>query len=546
MKTSTCSQPANAESEEFLNLNVASGLEKDLKQDPTTSTTKAARHLKQAANKFCGKPLSKIYVLEIFAGSARLSKAALEQGFASIATDHKSERASGISIQHYALTDPSHLESLVVFIKENKDDIAMVWMAPPCGTASKARERPLKHLEKLGMSIPKPLRSKEQPDQLDGLGGLNKVKTETANILYDAVNVTATTCYNLGIFVVVENPGNSHFWSTSPIAILRSERNGHYVSFHNCCHSGDRDKLTSLWVTQDWLENMEATWDKQHAHKAWAPTKEGKHLRFPTAEEAAYPVIMCSRIISKLATVVMSMGATITETLEQQLNDSQDSAADHLVLGALPRGRKIKPLVAEFGAYKFGVSDPQRPSDSENILATLPKGAKVISRHIIHGEKGRDEFLQKHSTDVLGKVFSGNVVEICTFGVPSNPSEFLETALRAGHPKSLENYVSQTVHDVAMDNFHLPPHLVAKKCIEFIKKWSARASALRKDEEEFKQKLEPYASQVLKGKRLILVLEEILQSLDYLDKKNLVQDIARGFPLSGWRPKSNVFPTGTG
>ena len=112
----------------------------------------------QAASKFFGKPLSKIYVLEIFAGSARLSKAALEQGFASIAVDHKSDRASGIAIQHYDLTDPSHLDSLVIFIQENKDDIAMVWMAPPCGTASKARERPLKHLEKLGMSIPKPLR----------------------------------------------------------------------------------------------------------------------------------------------------------------------------------------------------------------------------------------------------------------------------------------------------------------------------------------------------------------------------------------------------
>ena len=498
----------------------------------------------QATSKFFGKPLSKIYVLEIFAGSARLSKAALEQGFASIAVDHKSDRASGIAIQHYDLTDPSHLDSLVIFIQENKDDIAMVWMAPPCGTASKARERPLKHLEKLGMSIPKPLRSKEQPDQLDGLGGINKIKTGTANMLYDAVLVIATTCHGLGIFVVVENPGNSHFWATSPIARLQEECNGHFVSFHNCCHGGDRDKLTSLWVTKDWLNNMEATCDKQHAHKAWVPTKEGgKHLRFPTAEEAAYPVIMCSRIISKLATIVMSMGATVTETLEQQLNDSQDAAADRLVLGALPRGRKVKPLVAEFGSYKFGVFNPQRPSDSDRILETLPKGAKVISRRILHGEKGRDEFLSKHSIDVLGKVFHGEVVEICTFGVPSNPSDFLERAIRAGHPKSLENYVSQTVHEVAMDNFHLPPHLVAKKRIEFIKKWSARANALRKAEEEFKQKLEPYASQALKGKRL-LVLEEILQSLDYPDK-NLVQDISNGFPLSGWLPRSHVFPSST-
>ena len=47
---------------------------------------------------------------------------------------------------------------------------------PPCGTASKARERPLKHLEQLGLKVPKPLRSRDQPDQLDGLEVLTKSK----------------------------------------------------------------------------------------------------------------------------------------------------------------------------------------------------------------------------------------------------------------------------------------------------------------------------------------------------------------------------------
>lgn len=35
-----------------------------------------------------------------------------------------------------------------------------------------------------------------------------------------------------------------------------------------------------------------------------------------------------------------------------------------------------------------------------------------------------------------------------------------------------------------------------------------------------------------------------MQNLDYPDK-NLVNDIAKGFPLSGWMPKSNVFLPGT-
>ena len=497
----------------------------------------------QFGDKFSGKSLNKIYVLEVFAGSARLSKAALEQGFASVAIDHKSDRSCGISIQHYDLTDPCQLESLLVFIRENKDDIAMVWMAPPCGTASKARERPLKHLEKLGMKVPQPLRSKEQPDQLDGLSGVDKIKTEAANILYEAVKDIAIECYKRGIFTVVENPAGSHFWNTSPIQQMQQACKGHFVSFHNCCHGGDRDKLTSLWVTDVWLDDMEARCDKKHSHKAWKPTKQGNYTNFPTSEEAAYPFVMCSRVISNLASVVLSMGAKITETLQEQLVDHQDSGTNRLVLGALPRGRKVKPLVSEFGTYKFCVSDPQRPSDSEAILADLPKGAKIVSRRILSGGSGRDEFLQKHGNDLLGHVFQGEVVEICTFGIPSEPHEFLQRAIRAGHPKSLENYVGQAVHEVAMGNFHLPPYLVAKKRIDFFKKWSARASELRSEEDKLKQSLGPYAAKVLEGKRL-LVLREILQSLDYPDT-HLVDDIARGFPLSGWMPKSNVFLPGT-
>lgn len=255
VQASSDSPPTNVESDEFVKSNVAAEVQKNVRENSTSKRANNASSVPQAANKFCGKSLNKIYVLEIFAGSARLSKAALVHGFASIGIDHKSDRSCGVAIQHYDMTDPSHLDSFLVFIKENKDDIAMVWMAPPCGRASKARERPLKRLEQLGMKIPKPLRSKDQPDQLDGLGGVDKIKTEAANILYEAVRDIGTLCFN------------SHFWATSPIDQLRQTCKGHYVSFHNCCHGGDRDKLLSLWVTANWLDDMEATCEPYKTRK---------------------------------------------------------------------------------------------------------------------------------------------------------------------------------------------------------------------------------------------------------------------------------------
>ena len=66
VKTNCFSQPTNVASEESLNSSVASGLGKHLKQDSTTSKDTLIKQSEQAASKFYGKPLSKIYVLEIF------------------------------------------------------------------------------------------------------------------------------------------------------------------------------------------------------------------------------------------------------------------------------------------------------------------------------------------------------------------------------------------------------------------------------------------------------------------------------------------------
>lgn len=57
---------------------------------------------------------------------------------------------------------------------------------------------------------------------------------------------------------MIENPFNSHFWMTTPMQELCSSGPSHaeFVSFHDCCHGGDRDKLTSLWVNKDWLHPL--------------------------------------------------------------------------------------------------------------------------------------------------------------------------------------------------------------------------------------------------------------------------------------------------
>ena len=65
-----------------------------------------------------------------------------------------------------------------------------------------------------------------------------------------------------------------------------------FVAFHNCCHGGSRDKLTKIWVNEDWLDSLEARCDGTHPHKSWKVTVNRKNVHFPTADEAAYPVVL--------------------------------------------------------------------------------------------------------------------------------------------------------------------------------------------------------------------------------------------------------------
>ena len=166
------------------------------------------------ADKFRNSAINDLFILEICAGSARLTKAARNQGFKGLAFDHSDNRSCGIEICNIELADPQQLQDLLEFRTVEAHRIAAIWIAPSCGTASRARERPLPGQ----VSGPKPLRSSNQPDQLDGLSGVDKLKVEKANQLYDSVSVIALRADILDICVGIENPSNARFWDTTRIS----------------------------------------------------------------------------------------------------------------------------------------------------------------------------------------------------------------------------------------------------------------------------------------------------------------------------------------
>ena len=78
------------------------------------------------------------------------------------------------------------------FVREliAQDHVMYVHLAPPCGTYTRARERPIpKHLRRRNAPCPRPLRSEERPDGLPQpeppFTEVERVKIEKANVLAD-------------------------------------------------------------------------------------------------------------------------------------------------------------------------------------------------------------------------------------------------------------------------------------------------------------------------------------------------------------------------
>lgn len=494
----------------------------------------------QDDSKFHNVNVEDIVIIEICAGSARLTKAARTMGFKGVAVDHSDKRSCGIDICIFDLTDNTQLSNLLDYIHKDASRIALIWVAPSCGTASRARERPIPGHK----SCPKPLRSLLQPDGLDSLAGWDKYKVETANQLYDAVYAITHCAVQLGICVAIENPTNSHYWNVASTLKIRKEFGDSFVTFHACAHGGTRDKSTSIWQSQHYFDSLALKCDRKHSHASWKPAMKDGRLQFPTAEEAAYPHLLCERIIACVMTQVLKLGAVSIESFHKQIELQQSTQQRRIAMGALPRGNKIKPLVAEFQRYDTLPCDPQQqPKQIDAKLRSYPKGARVTHRRLINGDefRGSEVFLKLGQADRA--VFTQcESVEICTVGVPAEPLVFLDRAIEAGHPRGVEVHVEEFIHNAVLENFHSPPYELAKKRLTFFKRWQERAKVIDSEGDSFIKQAPEHAQRILLGKRLQL-WDEILKDLGYMDS-HLVSDVANGFELTGWMRKTGIFPAG--
>ena len=486
-------------------------------------------------DRLSGKSLNEVLMVEVYAGSARLARACRHIGCRSVAVDKTADRSHGTKIFVCDVTQAEELEMLEQFLQAEQQNLAWVHFAPACGTASKAREKPNRVLERAGFKVPKPLRSLQHPLGLPGLTGVDLVRTEAANHVYEVTAKLVRMLVAWGVFVTIENPTNSLFWIIPCMVALLEDLGGYDCIFDNCCHGGARKKNSRFWGSFPWLLPLSAKCpgESLHKHKSWQPTVVDGKVIYPTSEEAAYPILLCTRMAEIVRNQLMQLGVVDVESLAQQL-EVEHTSLHRVVLSALPRGKKYKPLVSEYGKYHTVVHATHVESPKDEI----PAGAKLVHQRIAQrGEVRVDDAVFHQSTEGMA---DDEEVMVSQYGVPREPLDFCDRAAKCGHPRGMAVHLPQLAKDVIEQNLSVEPaELALHRCRE-LTKWTMRAGQIKAQEAEFKSGLPQHMQALLQKKRLVL-FKEMLESVNYPDTQ-LVTDLAHGFNITGWQSKTGVFP----
>ena len=295
---------------------------------------------------------------------------------------------------------------------------------------------------------------------------------------------------------------------------------GYNTIFDNCCHGGTRKKATSWWSNVDWFTSLAAQCDDSHYHQKWNAEIVDGRVVFPTHLEAAYPVLLCERLATIAKLKALELGAFEIHDLAQQ-TEHAPSSQHRFLLDILPKGRKFKPLVLEYGRYEKWAAVTQRDFSDQQFLHNFPKGTKIVHRQLYKGifrvdenDKSSDSDIRCHASCTL----EHSAYEVLTLGIPREPADFLEKAVQAGHPRSIAIHLPDAVKDVLDKNFSGDEYKLAKERASFLWKWSNRAKELAVDEKRLHESMPEHLRHLLHGKRLLL-LKEVLEDLKYPDTK---------------------------
>ena len=480
--------------------------------------------------------------LEVFAGSANLSEAMRRKGLLVHAVDDKLRRQSKVSIHVLDLTRDNDVE--VLLDMATHANIGSAHFAPPCGTASKARERPLP--EGMESIRAEPLRSATQPLGVSGLAHLDSKRVAAANRLYALTLCVLCILVSRGASVSVENPRNSYFWIIMQMWSKQHPWMKHiWESLKDnisqaCMYGSKLDKWTTIKATSQLYDAICRTCDKSHTHESWKPSMGPNGPKFPTTAQSEYPTELCNEMANCLARFLLDKGAKFVDT-----NLSQDTTLTSRQLRQ--HGRKqLPPLLAEYWMVCDIHIAQQFPffKQLKQLPPTCEKRGVILVQHDENFSQACKSLEEQYS-GCLGTVFaatcaSNEVQQWC--GVLRKPEQTIQATLGVKHPMDLQIPLPDLLLRAVATVLKLGPGAVAERRAMHCSRILNRVRELEADEKVLHEGLHQHVRSVLKGKRL-LIWRELMVETGYPDLE-IFEEVTEGIKLVGPAHASQAFPAG--
>ena len=320
-------------------------------------------------------------MMELCCGTAGVSRAFADLGWKCIALDKRADLVyTNVEIMAADLTNDNTQARVLELIELSA--LKYCHMAPPCGTASRARDKPLPAALR-AKGIPEPPRARSELHPL-GLPNLAvdapklHLRVLAANEIYIFLAKVASRLAERKIPFTIENPNRSYLWMLPCFRGLLGPQAGD-VTFDMCMYGGARKVLRRLraFPIEKFLP-LCALCDGSHEHKPWI--QGCSWSSFGTAEEAVYPPAFCLALAALFGagpTRVSSApqadaGATLDTTMVAKNSVNVELKTG---TGIQARGKKAAPLVPEFDkvltitASQDDLAKLRNQDDSSNGIA---------------------------------------------------------------------------------------------------------------------------------------------------------------------------------
>ena len=414
----------------------------------------------------------------------------------------------------------------------NNERVVGIWLAPPCGTSSKARQ--------IANGGPLPLRSDSMPDGLSQLSLQDVERVDKANSLYSITSRIADFAFDNGLFFFIENPFSSVYWKTSAFRSIKRLDEVFFQAHVACAYGSRRPKRTMVASNIPEVEMLCHGCPGNHTHLKWGQvTVKGKKV-FATSTEKHYPSGLCAYVAKIILHVCEQYQLTLPmdslQTMRADLNQillmarAQTSQFSRSKLPQLlPEYRQVLKLVHESPevATNSHITTSKKLRLANGSLVTIPANSKLLTKLPFENEGGNNG--------------DGNFsLFCCSWGIQWTDDEFVKAAAKLGHPKSFLKSLPAELNEVV--------HRLSSSCdadvimtrANWFRKWINRAKELTADETSLHASIDEEGSRVVANKR-ILLFKEMLSDAGYYDP-GIVSVLHDGVPMVGPVQESGHFP----